>query len=217
MVKPKYELVKVAKKIYCLIVPDQYTRAMLFCRIQEFYESPSKKFRGKPFSIWNYFEWYAARGLKCFTYPKDFTGFNIPVDIGFECYRLASVETPYDEIMKPLISKLHSKGKGSYLIGAPSDSCSTFDHELAHAFYATVSGYKTKMDAITADLRKSQLTQFKSNLKRLGYCSDVMKDEIQAYMATEVNEVICAGVDKPKKLHKRYSTIFNDTKSKVYG
>ena len=44
--------------IYCVEVDDDYDRAMLFCRYQEFYESPYKKFRGKPFGWMEYMRFY---------------------------------------------------------------------------------------------------------------------------------------------------------------
>jgi hypothetical protein len=61
--KIKHPLVKGKVKeikpfIYCVEVDDDYDRAMLFCRYQEFYESPYKKFRGKPFTWMEYMRHY---------------------------------------------------------------------------------------------------------------------------------------------------------------
>ena len=57
--KIKHPLVKGKVKeikpfIYCVEIDDDYDRAMLFCRYQEFYESPYKKFRGKTFTWMEY-------------------------------------------------------------------------------------------------------------------------------------------------------------------
>ena len=43
---------EVRPNVFAVIVKDHYHRAMLFMRVQEFYESPNTEFRGKNFSIW---------------------------------------------------------------------------------------------------------------------------------------------------------------------
>ena len=73
--KIKHPLVKGKVKeikpfIYCVEIDDDYDRAMLFCRYQEFYESPYKKFRGKPFTWMEYMRHYKLAWKKrTFTYP----------------------------------------------------------------------------------------------------------------------------------------------------
>lgn len=182
---------------------------MLFCRAQEFYESPCKKFKGKAFSIWDYFGWYAkASSKKCFSYPSDYVGFNVPVMVLAECYSLCKIETPYDDVMKNIAFKLLLLNSKSYLIGAPSSSSSTFSHELAHALYHTNKDYKDKVDKLTAKIPAADLKQFKSNLKALGYCSAVMKDEIQAYLATGLTFSVSRDVSGTGKLQAKYKAIF---------
>ena len=205
----QYTLAYINEAIACLAVPDRYTRAMLFCRAQEFYESPCRKFKGKAFSIWDYFSWYAkASPKKCFSYPSDYVGFNVPVAILAECYSLCKAETPYDDVMKNLAFKLLLANPKSYLIGAPSLSDSTFKHELAHAFYHTNTDYKSEVDKLTAKIPAEGLKQFKSNLKDLGYCSAVMKDEIQAYLATGLTFSVSRDVSGTGKLQAKYKAVF---------
>ena len=86
--------------IYCVEVDDDYDRAMLFCRYQEFYESPTKEFRGKYFSWSKYMRYYKDHWKKdTFTYPIDWTGYNIPsksLEKSVDAFR---GESEYDLIM----------------------------------------------------------------------------------------------------------------------
>ena len=61
-----YKITEVKPNVFAVIIPNQYDRAMTFCRVQEFYESPNSDFRGKHFSMWNYMKWYSeeyGRGI----------------------------------------------------------------------------------------------------------------------------------------------------------
>jgi hypothetical protein len=69
--KLKYQIKEVKPFIFAVIIKDKYDRAMTFCRAQEYYESPSLKFRGKQFSIWYYMKWYHERYGGGFSYGDD--------------------------------------------------------------------------------------------------------------------------------------------------
>lgn len=204
----KYKVKEARPNVVVVVVPDDYERAMLFWRVQEFYESPSKKFRGASFSVWDYARWYAKRTGGCFSYPKDFVGFNLPLVVAKKCYEMNEVETPYDKEMKAIVDSLFVNGERKYLIGSDSAEGLTFDHEMAHALYYTDISYKNEMDDITRSVPKAPLTVMKKNLAKIGYCSAVFKDEIQAYMATEVSPKLCKGVAGKRELHRRYRKVF---------
>lgn len=198
---------EILPNVFAIVIPDNYERAMLFCRAQEFYESPSKKIRLQKFSIWDYFRWY-SRKKGCFSYTSDFTGFNLPLIVAKKCYDINELETPYDEKMKAIVNKLFVSGKRQYLIGVDSLSNCTFEHELAHALYYTNVEYQCETDEVTDSMAKKDLSKFKRNLKDIGYCNSVYRDEIQAYMSTEINKKITKGVVSKKKLHQKYKSIF---------
>lgn len=62
-----------------VVIPDSWDLAMTFLRMQEWYESPNPKFARKHFTLEEYMRWYQkAYGNGAFTYPKDWTGFNVP-------------------------------------------------------------------------------------------------------------------------------------------
>ena len=78
----KGKVKEIRPSVYCVIVDDNYDRAMLFCRYQEFYESPYKKFRNKYFSWMEYMRHYKDHWKKdTFTYPIDWSGYNIQSNI----------------------------------------------------------------------------------------------------------------------------------------
>ena len=203
----KYKIKEIRPNIFAISVKSKYERAMLFCRVQEFYESPSEKFRGKRFGIWDYFRWYAGK-KGCFSYPSDWSGFNLPLVVAKKCCDTSPCETPYDLVMSEIVSETFSNGKRQYLIGVENTKDSLFKHEMAHALYYTDLGYKEEMDSITESLPKNVLDSLKKNLKGLGYDQTVFKDEVQAYLSTEQNPVICKGLRGLKKITRRYVEVF---------
>lgn len=214
----KYKVKKLTKRIIAVVVPDRYTRGMLFCRAQEFYESPNTKFRGKHFSIWDYFAWYVKTYKRdCFSYAADYVGFNVPLDTVLECYSQASAfETPYDTKLWHLATKLDlAAGDRKYLIGVDTLKTDVFTHELAHALYYTDDSYRKAMDAITHQLSKPDFKKFQGNLLALGYCRAVVADEIQAYMATEMNKKITKGIKNALGLHYKYSRVFKQYRKNI--
>lgn len=209
----KYSVKEIKENIIAIVIPDDYQRAMLFCRTQEFYESPNEKFRNQQFSIWDYFDWYSKKyGNGCFSYTKDFVGYNFPLIVAKKCYQMNDAETPYDKEMIKIIDSIFEEGKRKYLIGVDSLKNSTFDHELAHAFYYVDLNYQKTMDGVVRKISKFNYSKFKSNLKTIGYCSSVFKDEIQAYMSTEINKKVTKGILGKKKIHKSFKSIFNQYK-----
>lgn len=200
----KYKLKEVQDKIYAVIVNDKYDLAMLFCRVQEFYESPNRKIRNKKFSIWDYQRWYSKNYFGCFSYPKDWSGFNLPVKIALNCYKKNKLESPYDNLFTSILKKVDKNG---YLIGIDKIGTSIYFHELCHGLYYTNFRYKNEMDSLTESLSKNTRNKFANNLVSKGYCKNVIDDEIQAYSATECNSAISKGITNIKKIHKQYKNV----------
>jgi len=204
----KHKVKEVARDVFALVVSNDYDRAMLFWRVQEFYESPCPRFRASSFSVWDYAKWYAGKYEGSFSYPADFVGFNVPMIVAKKCYEMNLLETPYDVEMSSIVDRLFVNGRRQYLIGAESLKGDTFDHEMAHALYYTDIGYRNAMDEVTDSLPKAALSQFRKNLAKVGYHRGVIKDEIQAYMATELSERVCKGIRGRKEIHRRYKRVF---------
>lgn len=184
----QYRIEIIRESIRAVVISDKYDRAMTFCRVQEFYESPSPKFHGKAFSLWDYMKWYNHRYGKGFSYGHDWSGFNIPSDTAIRCMELHGMgksnpqfETPYDQVMHQILEDIGWQ-KGVYLIGTSKTSGSTFQHEICHARYHTEKAYRQAMDTITSTLPKPLGDCLYDCLREMGYGEKVLADEIQAYM-----------------------------------
>ena len=219
--KIDYKIEEVRPNVFAVIVKDHYHRAMLFLRVQEYYESPNPQFRGKNFNIWDYIEWYSRRNNDVFTYAFDWGGFNIPLKTAWDCYeKLKEYESPYDKMMDNIIgtielkmfNKKNTRNWNAYIIGADSMESDTFEHEICHGLYATNKEYKELVDEVTIAIPFKEYQIFRQNLLKMGYNGIVIDDEIQAYLSTNYEySKFSKGVSKKlcKELHKQYKQIFN--------
>lgn len=193
LVKGKVKEVK--PFIYCVEVDDDYDRAMLFCRYQEFYESPYKKFRGKYFTWMEYMRFYKdAWKKRVFTYPEDWSGYNIPCNIVQKAHHMFCGETEYDHIMNEIYfhCATHSKAKNNgkdhdwYLIGASTKDKGTTNHEIAHGLYFTNKKYKKSVTKLIKKIKPDHYDKLKKKLMKMGYVGDkkIIDDEIHAFMST---------------------------------
>jgi hypothetical protein len=227
--KIQYTIKEIKPKVFAVIVPDRYHRAMLFMRVQEFYESPNPKFRGKSFCIWDYMEWYSRKHHDNFSYAADWVGFNFPFKVAETLYDKMSTQytyyTPYDSIMMDIIDEVRqalnikygpkdkkgvSKAK-AYIIGVGNLTSTTFQHELCHAYYHIDNKYKKEVDAITASIDPKIYKRMRKNLEDMGYTEQVFNDEIQAYTCIdsdyfEFNFKIPG--PKLEKLTKKYKQVY---------
>lgn len=187
MIDIKYTIKEVKPKIFAVIIEDSYDRAMTFLRIQEYYECPNPKFRGnKDFSFTEYMKWYSTEYGRGFTYGVDWNGFNVPLEIAYQCYdTLTDRYTDYDDVMESIIHQIYEMNDDrcdGYIIGAESIEDDTFQHEVCHGLYYTDSNYKTIADAVTTLIPEENYNIFEKNLLEMGYTESVIKDEIQAYL-----------------------------------
>ncbi len=207
------EVKEVFPNIFCVLVDDNYDRAMLFCRYQEFYESPHKQFRGKYFSWFEYMRFYKdSWKKKTFTYPIDWSGYNIPSNVFEDGIDTFYKETEYDKVMCDIFyyCALDSQNKNNgtrcnwYLIGASSKDIKTLEHEIAHGLYFTNKEYKKEVVNLINNIKPSHYNKLKKKLIKMGYVDDekIIDDEIQAFMSTGLYN----GLDT-KEL-KKYETPF---------
>jgi hypothetical protein len=214
--KIQYSIKEIKPKVFAVIVPDRYHRAMLFMRVQEYYESPNPKFRGKKnFNMWEYIEWYSRKHADSFTYASDWVGFNFPLEVALNCYdTLEDMYTPYDEIMSKIVWDIYEMNKDSgkaYIIGVADLTSTTFQHELCHAYYHINKKYKKEMDAITKEIDPKIYKRMCKNLVNMGYTKKVFNDEVQAYTCMdsdyfEFNNKI--PLSKLNKLSKKYKVVY---------
>jgi hypothetical protein len=189
------EVKQIRPQIFAVSIKDNYQRTMLFCRYQEFYESPFEDIRGKFFTWEKYMMIYKNKWKKkTFTYPEDWSGFNIPSNIVEKGMNVFSKDKgPYDEIMSDIwyhcenyplrFEKPRTKW---YLIGADSFKSSTMNHEIAHGLYYTNNNYKKYCDYLISEIKPSHYEKLRKKLIKMGYNDDkkIIDDEIQAFMST---------------------------------
>jgi len=212
---PEVRIEEVRPGIFGVFLDDEYHLPMLFCRVQEFYESDNDEFRGKKFSIWRYMEWYSKSRSGSFSYPSDWSGFNIPFEILEECYNIHDEnETPYDGVMRWIINEVGKKKKShlAYVIGiVTNDEDNTvLDHEICHGMYYIDSEYRARADSATEELELKhgkEFRKFRKNLISMGYHEDVVRDELQAYLiSSPLSGNFSKGVDAEVclKIHESY-------------
>jgi len=186
--KLHYKLKKLYNRIYLIEIENMYDLAMLFCRVQEFYESPFKEIRNKNFTIIEFMALYSKKyGEGSFTYPNDWGGFNVPSHVIEKCYYEHALkdENEYDKIFKKIHMHICNEVHGAKycLLGAKPKETETKNHELSHAFYYLYPEYKKQADKIINKLPKKIYNYAIETLNAMGYDKRVFKDEMQAYIS----------------------------------
>lgn len=203
--------------LYHISFKTQYMLTMTFLRVQEYYESNFPEFRGCYFPLEDYMDRY-AQWKGNFTYSQTLSGFNIPGDVYI---KWAKLFWQFPDMMRKEIALYNKllpiikKKKKFYIIATHNSQA--VEHEMAHGLYYLNSKYKKEMDKLLHP-RTKFYRDFKKELNQMGYCDKVIKDEIQAYSATEewndllsykliltCNDKNKRVVMKIKKIFKKYS------------
>jgi hypothetical protein len=134
------------------------------------------------------------RNAESFTYPYDWSGYNIPSNCLDKSIDVFYKESEYDKIMNDIYfhcsADSQNRNKGTshkwYLIGADFAESQTMKHEIAHGLYFTNKKYKKSMDSVISEMKKSDFNFMKKSLIKMGYADDnkIISDEIQAFMST---------------------------------
>lgn len=205
-----FKLIEIKPSIFFLDFKDSYKLAMHFLRYQEYYESASSKFRGKSFTILQFMEWYSKTyGNGAFTYPIDWSGFNIADNIIKEVHSKEIIDpNQYDETMLTVYKECASKcpDKPFYIIGAVGKSFA-MKHEIAHGFFYTEPTYKKEMTQLVKGLKSSLRNKMYKAFNKIGYTPKVYIDECQAYLATGFTNAF--GI-KLKNEHKPFIKLYNE-------
>lgn len=185
----KFKVSQLSEKgLWLVSCPSPIDLGMLFWRAQEYYESSNPEIYKSSFTLLDYINWYCkTAGEGSFTYYDDFEGYNLPGDV---CLKVMQVPFPdwnrYDSLFCQVVSNvIINQGSAKfYLIGAKDGDIAVMEHEVAHGLYALVPNYRKKMDYLTNSLPDVAFDKIDKHLTKEGYNSEVLLDEIQAYMAT---------------------------------
>lgn len=196
---------KLHESITLLTFPTQEELCTTFMRFQEHYESPM--FRNKVFTIGQFKEWY-SKDKGAFTYNKDWSGMNIPSYV-FDAFKQGLFD-PLTEKEQELLDLFKYRTDKFYVIGSVEGDASTKGHEISHALYYTNIDYKDEAIAIMNNIPRATFMEFRDKLKALGYCDEVIADEIHAYCSegaedlkvrpgVEVDPAICQAISDLRK------------------
>lgn len=168
-----------------------YQLGSLFIRMQEFYECPDEKFRGKYFTLDEYMDWYASHHPEGkFSYFEDWAGFNIPGSSLIQFWNLfikmeGSLRSKETELFSHIMDFILNDDPNFYVIGTYQADERTIAHETRHAYYYLDEDYRQRCDDIFKELPESVKDAVTLRLLEMGYSDTVVPDEAQAYFGTE--------------------------------
>ena len=168
----------------------QFEIAYAFMRLQEFYECSDISRQGKFFTHDEIIEYDAAKSkLTQFKYLERWAGFNVDGETIEKFIKLykhdfsTREEKLFTTVRNTLEQEEYSTYEGKYyLIGTCSDLY--VDHELCHAIFYLYPKFKKESLKLVKSLRKEQYNAVKDMLLKAGYATNVIDDEINAYIAT---------------------------------
>lgn len=210
------EVFEILPRIFMVVIKNNYDRAMLFCRYQEFYESPFNEIKGKFFTLEDFMKIYTTKNKKeIFTYPVDWHGYNIPSYVLYDAFDVfGQNRNIYDEIMRDIVyfCEKKSKKKPFYLIGTDKTNSITTRHEVAHGLYYTNNNYRDRVAGLLIKIPPKEYKSLKRKLMKMGYCDDpvIIEDEMHAFLSTEPYSFFES--NEMKKLSK----LFKDNLKKFY-
>jgi len=160
-----------------------------FIRFQEYYESPSKKYRNKIFTLGDIKRYYSLQ-YGGDLYSELWVGFNFPssVLVSFK----QGLFDPLTTQEKELLGLLKYRNDNYYIIGAQNNS--TLRHELSHAMYGYDKKYKHEIDIFIKKYYK-QFSKASKYILKKGYDKSVLNDELQAYITDNDDEFIRTNLD----------------------
>ena len=160
-----------------------------FIRFQEHYESPSKKYRNKIFTLGDIKNYYSLQ-YGADLYSDLWIGFNFPSSVLIPFKQ--GLFDPLTSQEKELLGLLKYRHDIFYIIGAQNNS--TLRHELSHAMYGYDAKYKNEIDNYIYKNKKGFVKVSKHILKR-GYDKSVLNDELQAYITDNDDDFIRTNLD----------------------
>lgn len=151
---------------------------LTMCRAAEFYECASSRLRNRVFTFDQWVEHYMTPDA---TLDYDWSGFNIP-SRSLEQFFTRFDLTPREQQLRRATRKLaHAP---YYVIASGEGDITTRRHEFAHAYFDLNPTYRRQATALVRELPITIRQSITKELRRWGYASQVMTDELNAYIAT---------------------------------
>lgn len=183
---------------------SQEELAITFMRFQEHYESPNPDFKGKIFTQGQLKRWYSET-YGSNDYHQQWIGFNFPSQV-LHPFKHGLFD-PLTTEEQRLLDLFRYRLDDFYIIGAQNNS--VLRHELAHALYCSNTKYRKEIDTIIKNNTK-KLKKTISYILNKGYSTEVLNDEIQAYITDNedpeiINNTCPTIVSQINRTYQKYS------------
>jgi len=198
-----HTLYKYADKIYVIVAKDPVELGMLFLRCQETIDS--QKYRKKFFDIMSFISEYQKRNKGVFDYCKRYEGFNLYSEFIEYIYAQEFHKNVYDILLENIHSVINDKNY--CLLGVRYGDEETLKHELSHAFYYLDPEYTKAANKLVNELKTNHLRKYNyiiKELKKLEYSPCLFKDEITAYLATNIKNTWRVNEELLQKFKQTY-------------
>lgn len=198
---------KIAPSVWVIYGSEQPDAAKAFVRFQEYYENASLKGQ-KGIVVRDIENWWNLHRDPDDSEPyyTAWSGFNISGKIildllrtpefkgGFSLLEFLSNPTRFPrwhkqetEFLKLLEDLSVDEINSSYFIGMWNKCTTVLEHEVAHAFFATIPAYKAEQMLNISQFPKDLYKELTTQLAGMGYHGDVILDEAQAYLSSYID------------------------------
>ena len=175
---------EISPGVILLSFPTKKDLTFTMCRVEEFYEAASNKFRGQVFTWSEFLDEFMDDAGKI-DYFHFWSGFNIPGHIYEEwSVKFKDLSKRELELIGAVDNIVGERDTKFYIIAAVEGEDSVEEHEIAHAKFYINNEYKKEMMKLNDNLYKSVRILMTDKFKELGYSTTVYEDELQAYLAT---------------------------------
>jgi hypothetical protein len=206
---PIVKRVKLTKEIMGLSIfyPDMYSCTDAFFRIDEL-GNYSKKFRHKHISREEILDRYCKRTGRV-DYHEQWSGYCVD---GKSIYRVT--DNCHDLSDKERELKIicfdYEVDLDTIVIACRLNDKNTYNHELAHAYYAVNYKYRLAISSAIRNLNYEK--EFKQELINIGYSKPSTRDEMQAFIiGGNYNSLVSRKTEAIFKEHeKEFHTIFHN-------
>lgn len=197
---------QISPNVWVVYGEDRPDAARAFVRFQEYYENVLLKGK-KGLVVRDIEDWWEEYRDKDETrlYYKFWAGFNVPGKVILDLIRTSEFRPGFSvkhfltnpgryprwhndetELLKLLEDLTVEQIQNGYFIGMWQGSTDVLEHEVAHAFFATVPAFKAEQTLNLGSLPPDIYKQLSTQLIDMGYHKDVVIDEMQAYLSTYV-------------------------------
>lgn len=195
---------QISPNVWAVYGKNESDVAKGFVRFQEYYENAQLKGK-KGLVVRDIDKWWEEHRDRNETelYYTFWAGFNVPGKVILDLVRSSEFRSGFSikeflsnpfryprwhdeetEFLKLIEDLTVEQINNGYFIGMWHGSNKVLEHEVAHAFFATIPAYKAEQMLNIGEFPKDLFKCLSGQLVDMGYHPDVVLDEIQAYLSS---------------------------------